>query len=90
MPKVVCSTTEWVLTIRLSEIISKKDAKIWGFREYYKPNLRDHPKSCPNDRMTLLGYGFPEFRCILIYAPWSPKPANAEWNPCSKSPQLSE
>ena len=30
MPKVVCSTTEWVLTVRLSEIISKKGCQDSG------------------------------------------------------------
>lgn len=33
-----------------------------------KPTLRDHPKSCPNDRITLLDYGCPTFTYIIVTA----------------------
>lgn len=34
-----------------------------------KPTLRDHPKSCPNDRNYIAGYGCPVFKYILVTAP---------------------
>ena len=33
-----------------------------------KPTLRDHPKSCPNDRNYIAGYGCPVFKYIVITA----------------------
>ena len=51
MPRVVCPTTEWILTKRPSEIISKKRMpRVGDSLRTTKPTLRDHPKSCPNDR----------------------------------------
>ena len=68
MPKVVCSTTEWVLTIRLSETISKKRMPRFGDSvSTTKPNLRDHPKSCPNDRNYIAGLWMPGIQIHSCY-----------------------
>ena len=49
----------------LSEIISKKDPKSWGFREYYpKTTLRDHPKVAQMIGITLLVCGSPTFNPV--------------------------
>ena len=69
MPRVVCPTTEWILTKRPSEIISKKRMpRVGDSLRTTKPTLRDHPKSCPNDRNYIAGYGCPVFKYIVITA----------------------
>ena len=82
MPKVVCSTTEWVLTIRLSEIISKKGCQDSGIPWVLPNRISEIIQNVAQMiGMTLLGYVFPAFRCILVYAPRSRKPYPHPWSP---------
>ena len=63
MPSVVCPTTEWVLTKRPSEIISKERMpRVGDSLRTTKPTLRDHPKSCPNDRNYIAGFRIPDIQ----------------------------
>ena len=68
MPRVVCSTIEWVLTKRLSEIIPKKRMPRAGDSfSTTKPTLRDHPKSCPNDRNYITGLWMSDIHIHYCY-----------------------
>ena len=66
MPRVVCPTTEWILTKRPSEIISKKwMPRVGDSLRTTKPTLRDHPKSCPNDRNHIADLWMPGLKVHL-------------------------
>ena len=65
MPRVVCSSTLWVLTKRSRKSYQKKGAKRQGFHHKVsttKPALRENPNSCPTDRYYIAGFGRRKFK----------------------------
>ena len=66
MPRVVCPTTEWILTKRPSEIISKKRMPRAGVSlSTPKPTLIIQ-KVAQMTGITLLSYGYPAFKYIFV------------------------
>ena len=64
MPRVVCPTTEWILTKRSPRSYMKKRMPRAGDSVSTTQNqtLRDHPKSCPNDRNYIAGFWIPDIQ----------------------------
>ena len=70
MPRVVCSTTEWVLTKRLSEIISKKGCQESGIPLVLPNRLSEIIQTVAQMiGITLLDYGCLAFTYIIDTAP---------------------